>query len=84
MSNKAENNDILMFIHCGDCLDEVELIEGVSAKSYTSYHFGQTNSGYQLICKRHDKIILELNLPPQLMPSNKCKCGCCLEKKKLN
>jgi len=56
----AHNNDsdvenmITAFIHCKQCIKELEDIAPISPRDYARIEFGYTKKGFQVRCVRHE------------------------------
>ncbi len=53
-------NEIEMFWHCGQCLDEKP--SHLSPHEYCSMEAGWTIKGFQVWCKKHDRNIVNFDL----------------------
>lgn len=63
----SRDNQIKMFIHCAECLEEIP--RGVSPREFSNIEAGWTVSGLQLWCKRHEKNIVNIDFEGQRHPS---------------
>ena len=59
MSEISNANEIVQYLHCALCVDE--LPDDESPQSYTSYEVGYTKQGIQVWCKRHDCNVIHMN-----------------------
>jgi len=56
-------NEIQMFFHCGECLEEVP--PGMSPQEYGSLEIGWTTAGIQVWCKRHNVNVVHFDFEGQ-------------------
>lgn len=56
LDGPSNRNEIVMFFHCGKCLDEFRTAKGIgeSPESYARLSVGFTPRGMQVWCVRHD------------------------------
>lgn len=60
------DNQILMYYHCGQCMEEIP--EGTSPQEWSSLEVGATEFGIQVWCKRHDSNVINVDLEGQKHP----------------
>lgn len=56
---KPEENNILMYLHCGLCLDEIP--EGISPMDWSKSQVGWTKEGLQVWCNRHECNVMHID-----------------------
>lgn len=59
-------NDIRLFMHCGQCLNERPA--DVSPRDWASLEVGFTEKGIQVWCKRHNINVLHVDFEDQKHP----------------
>ena len=57
------SNDIELFFHCGNCLDDIP--PGESAATWSNLGIGWTEKGLQVICNRCDMNVINLDFMGQ-------------------
>ncbi len=62
------DNEIRMYLHCAECLDELPV--GESPKSWARLNVGWTVLGIQVWCVRHEKNVLHVDFEGQKHPAN--------------
>jgi hypothetical protein len=67
VSNK---NEIVMFLHCKLCLEELKKSHNASPRDYSRVEFGWTKKGLQVRCVRHDCNILHIDFEGKKHPAN--------------
>lgn len=58
-----KENEIIAYIHCGKCLEE--LPKKTSPKDYSMVQCGWTKKGFQVWCNRHDLNIIHADFKGQ-------------------
>jgi hypothetical protein len=71
----SSNKEILAFIHCGLCTQEViakaeETGEPQSPAAYQQLEIGWTKIGLQIWCRRHDCNVAHIDFEGQRHPAN--------------
>jgi len=61
-------NEIVMFFHCGLCLEEIP--DGVSPQEWARLEIGWTKPGFQVWCKRHDCNVMHMDFEGHRHPAN--------------
>ena len=59
MTKIQYGNEIVRFIHCKKCLDEIP--SGVSPREYAQVEVGFTVPGVQVWCKRHEVNVMDID-----------------------
>ena len=67
MTLSSENN-ILLYLHCGLCLDEKP--EDISPMEYSQIQTGWTKEGLQVWCNRHNCNVVHIDFEGQKHPAN--------------
>jgi len=68
MRKIANTNKILLFLHCGLCLES--LPKGKSPREWSRIEVGWTKLGLQVWCKRHECNIAHIDFEGQKHPAN--------------
>lgn len=68
MNYLTADNNILMFLHCGKCLNE--LPDGVSPKEFSQIQVGWSKEGVQVWCNRHECNVVHIDFEGQKHPAN--------------
>jgi hypothetical protein len=72
--NIPSENSILMYLHCRQCLEEVQelaKIQGTASPHlYSRYAVGWTTIGLQIICSRHNANIAHIDFQGAVHPAN--------------
>ena len=55
------DNQIQMFLHCKQCLEEWKITDGISPKDFARISVGWTVFGLQAWCNRHEVNILNVD-----------------------
>lgn len=69
----SNENQILTFLHCKLCMDELRTgkYDGVaSPQTYARYEVGYTKQGLQVWCLRHDVNIIHIDFEGVRHPAN--------------
>ena len=66
---------ISMYLHCGECLAEVEAMPDESPQSYSRLSVGFTDDGLQIFCERHEINVAHFNFEGHMHPVNTTKAG---------
>lgn len=72
------SNEIVAFIHCGLCLEELKAIiertgQSQSPRTYTRFEVGWTKVGIQVWCRRHEVNVLHMDFEGLRHPANTTK-----------
>ncbi len=65
VTNKLE---IVTYLHCGKCLDEIP--NGVSPQEYKNYDVGWTGKGLQVWCVRHNCNVVNIDFEGHSHPAD--------------
>ena len=57
----TEKSEITAYVHCAECLKELESLKGISPQEYQQIEAGYTPTGFQIWCKRHKLSILRID-----------------------
>ena len=63
----SNENEILAYLHCGKCLDE--LPKGTSPKEWAKTQAGWTEHGLQIWCNRHECNVVNIDFEGQKHPA---------------
>ena len=68
---KMNDNQILAYMHCALCLEELKA-NGIPAapRDYAQLEFGWTKPGLQVWCKRHNVNVMHIDFQGQKHPAD--------------
>ncbi len=71
---ESNENNIVAYLHCGKCLEEMkadpELEAALSPKEYSKVQVGWTKEGLQVWCNRHECNIVHIDFEGKKHPAD--------------
>ena len=64
----TNENEIIMYMHCGKCLDEMP--DDISPRDFADTQTGWTEKGLQVWCNRHKCNIVNIDFEGHQHPAN--------------
>ncbi len=68
MSKVSNENEIVQYLHCAVCLNELPV--GLSPREFAQLEVGFTVAGLQVWCKRHEVNVMHVDFQGQKHPAN--------------